>query len=110
MPTAAAIRTLLLIVIETKDILPPKLPNAFSPNGDGVNDIFYVRGGPFLTMNLRIFNGWGEVIFESSDPTFGWDGTYNGRPEVNGVYVYTVVATSVDGTEHDRSGKVTLIR
>ncbi|MFZ1692132.1 MAG: PKD domain-containing protein [Flavobacteriales bacterium] len=100
----------LLIVIETKDILPPKLPNAFSPNGDGVNDIFYVRGGPFLTMNLRIFNGWGEMIFETSDPTFGWDGTYEGKPEINGVYVYTVVATSVDGTEHDRSGKVTLIR
>ncbi|HRD52610.1 MAG TPA: gliding motility-associated C-terminal domain-containing protein [Flavobacteriales bacterium] len=100
----------LLILIETKEILPPKLPNAFSPNGDGVNDIFYVRGGPFLTMNLRIFNGWGEMIFETTDPTFGWDGTYNGKPEINGVYVYTVVATSVDGTEHDRSGKVTLIR
>ncbi|MBK9146810.1 MAG: gliding motility-associated C-terminal domain-containing protein [Flavobacteriales bacterium] len=100
----------LLIVIEEKDILPPKLPNAFSPNGDGVNDVFYVRGGPFLTMELRIYNGWGELIFETTDPAFGWDGTYNGKPEINGVYVYTVVATSVDGLEHDRSGKVTLIR
>jgi gliding motility-associated-like protein len=100
----------LLIIIEEKDILPPKLPNAFSPNGDGVNDIFYVRGGPFLTMELRIYNGWGEMIFETTDPAFGWDGTYDGKPEINGVYVYTVVATSVDGLEHDRSGRVTLIR
>jgi len=100
----------LLIIIEENDILPPKLPNAFSPNGDGVNDIFYVRGGPFLTMELRIYNGWGEMIFETTDPAFGWDGTYDGKPEINGVYVYTVVATSVDGLEHDRSGRVTLIR
>jgi len=103
-------RDSLLISITARDILPPKLPNAFSPNGDGVNDVFYVRGGPFETMDLKIYNGWGEVIFETTDPTFGWDGTYKGRPEMNGVYVFTVVAKSVDGREHDRSGKVTLMR
>src|SRR5690606_12910030 len=69
-----------------------------------------VRGGPFETMHLRIFNGWGEIIFETTDPEFGWDGTHDGKPEINGVYVYTVVATSTDGREHDRSGKVTLMR
>ena len=58
----------LLISIEVKDILPPKLPNAFSPNGDGVNDVFYVRGGPFETMHLRVYNGWGELIFETDGP------------------------------------------
>jgi gliding motility-associated-like protein len=100
----------LLISIGVKDILPPKLPNAFSPNGDGVNDVFYVRGGPFLTMELKIYNGWGELVFETTDPTAGWDGTYKGRPEINGVYVYSVVATSTDGKTHDRSGKVTIMR
>jgi gliding motility-associated-like protein len=103
-------RDSLLITIEMKDILPPKLPNAFSPNGDGVNDVFYVRGGPFETMELRIYNGWGEMIFETTDPTAGWDGTYNGKPEINGVYVYSVVATTTTGETHDRSGKVTLTR
>ncbi|MEZ4789735.1 MAG: PKD domain-containing protein [Flavobacteriales bacterium] len=103
-------RDSLLIKVEVKDILPPKLPNAFSPNGDGVNDVFYVRGGPFETMHLRVFNGWGELIFETEDPTFGWDGTHDGQPEINGVYVYSVVATTKDGTVHDRSGKISLIR
>jgi gliding motility-associated-like protein len=93
-----------------KDILPPKLPNAFSPNGDGVNDAFFVRGGPFETMELKVYNSWGEMIFETTDPLAGWDGTHDGKPEINGVYVYTVIAKSVDGIEHDRSGKVTLVR
>ena len=100
----------LLISITERDILPPKLPNAFSPNGDGVNDVFYVRGGPFETMHLKIYNGWGELIFETEDPLFGWDGTHDGTPEINGVYVYSVVATTTDGKGHDRSGKVTLMR
>ena len=99
-----------LISIKANKVVPPKLPDAFSPNGDGVNDIFYVRGGPFETIHLRIYNGWGEMVFETEDPEFGWDGTYKGKPEINGVYVYSVVATSVDGQEHDRAGKVTLIR
>ncbi|MCW5899815.1 MAG: gliding motility-associated C-terminal domain-containing protein [Flavobacteriales bacterium] len=100
----------LLIVIETKDILPPKLPNAFSPNGDGTNDVFIVRGGPFETIELKIYNGWGQLIFETNDPEFGWDGTHKGHPSINGVYVYSVVATTVDGELHDRTGKVTLVR
>ncbi|WKZ65678.1 MAG: gliding motility-associated C-terminal domain-containing protein [Flavobacteriales bacterium] len=103
-------RDSLLMSIAVKDILPPKLPNAFSPNGDGVNDVFYVRGGPFETIDLKIYNGWGELIFQTTDPTFGWDGTHDGRPEINGVYVYTVQATLVDGQQHERSGKVTLMR
>src|SRR5690606_28567154 len=100
----------LLVSIIEKDILAPKLPNAFSPNGDGVNDVFYVRGGPFETMELKIYNGWGELVFETTDPLFGWDGTHDGTPEINGVYVYSVIATTTDGLTHDRSGKVSLIR
>jgi gliding motility-associated-like protein len=103
-------RDSLLISIAVKDILPPKLPNAFSPNGDGVNDKFFVRGGPFETIDLKIYNGWGELIFQTTDPTFGWDGTHEGKHAINGVYVYSVVATTVDGLLHDRSGKVTLVR
>jgi gliding motility-associated-like protein len=103
-------RDSLLINIEVKDILPPKLPNAFSPNSDGVNDVFYVRGGPFKTIDPKIHNGWGELIFQTTDPEFGWDGTHDGKPEINGVYVYSVVATCIDGKDHDRSGKVTLVR
>ncbi|MBS1943787.1 MAG: gliding motility-associated C-terminal domain-containing protein, partial [Bacteroidetes bacterium] len=103
-------RDSILVSIKENKIVPPKMPDAFSPNGDGVNDIFYVRGGPFKTLHLQIYNGWGEKIFETEDPEFGWDGTYKGKPETNGVYVYSVTATSVDGQEYDRSGKVTLVR
>jgi gliding motility-associated-like protein len=100
----------LLISVGVNSILPPKLPNAFSPNGDGVNDAFFVRGGPFETIDLKIYNGWGQLIFETTDPNFGWDGKHRGAPAIAGVYVYSVVATTVDGKEHDRSGKVTLVR
>jgi gliding motility-associated-like protein len=103
-------RDSLLISVGVNSILPPKLPNAFSPNGDGVNDAFFVRGGPFETIDLKIYNGWGQLIFETTDPNFGWDGKHRGAPAIAGVYVYSVVATTVDGKEHDRSGKVTLVR
>ncbi|HEY0978025.1 MAG TPA: PKD domain-containing protein, partial [Flavobacteriales bacterium] len=100
----------MVVIIDFNAILPPKLPNAFSPNGDGVNDVFYVRGGPFAEMHLVIYNGWGEIIFETEDPEFGWDGKYKGVPEMNGVYTYTVRAKTINGDEHVRPGKVTLIR
>jgi gliding motility-associated-like protein len=100
----------MLVFIDTKDILPPKLPNAFTPNGDGTNDVFYVRGGPFETIDLKIYNGWGEVIFTTTDPEFGWDGMHEDKPAINGVYVYTIEATTTDGKSHSRTGKITLIR
>jgi gliding motility-associated-like protein len=103
-------RDSLLIAITVNDILPPKLPNAFSPNGDGMNDVFFVRGGPFGTIDLKVYNGWGELIFQTTDPSFGWDGTHDGKHAIAGVYVYTVIATTVDGLLHDRSGNVTLVR
>ncbi len=103
-------RDSMIVTIGFNEILPPKLPNAFSPNGDGKNDVFFVRGGPFEEMHLVIYNSWGEMIFESNDPQFGWDGTYKGQPEMNGVYTYTVRAKTITGEEHVRPGKVTLIR
>ncbi|MDB5191300.1 MAG: hypothetical protein JWQ96_863 [Segetibacter sp.] len=70
------------------------VPNTFSPNGDGSNDVFYVRGkGIYSVQYLRIFNRWGEVIFDKknltvNDPSSGWNGTINGRPSDPGVYTY----------------------
>lgn len=45
------------------------------------SDVFFVRGGPFETMHFRVYNGWGELLFETEDPEFGWDGTHDGKPE-----------------------------
>ncbi len=72
------------------------IPNTFSPNGDGANDVFYPRGnGLFMVKMLRIYNRWGEVVFERSnmnpnDASVGWDGTYKGQKLPPDVFVYTI--------------------
>jgi gliding motility-associated-like protein len=72
------------------------VPNTFSPNNDGVNDVFYVRGkGLDRVKSLRIFNRWGEVVYESmnfpvNNPVYGWDGKYKGNKPVADVYVYQI--------------------
>ncbi|MBK9147064.1 MAG: gliding motility-associated C-terminal domain-containing protein [Flavobacteriales bacterium] len=64
------------------------IPNTFTPNGDGVNDIFIPQGKSIATMVLRIFDRWGEQLFESDDPAVGWDGTYAGANVPDDVYVW----------------------
>jgi gliding motility-associated-like protein len=98
------------IIIKSNSILPPKLPNAFSPNNDGNNDVFLVRGGPFKSVEFRVYNVWGELIFETRDPNGGWDGKWNGVSQPLGVYVYTVTAVTIDDKTYSRSGDVTLIK
>lgn len=90
--------------------MPPQVPNAFSPNNDGENDILHVLGGPFDELEFIIYNNWGEVIFTSNDENIGWDGTFKGQEQPLGVYVYTVRAVTADGEEHLGNGDVTLIR
>lgn len=97
--------------------MPPHVPDAFTPNGDGTNDTFFPLGGPFTDMNFRIYNNWGEVIFESASQSLGWDGTYNkdclcggGVEQPLGVYVWTLEATTLEGSFFELSGDVTLLR
>lgn len=91
--------------------MPPDVPTGFSPgNGDGINDVLYVLGGPFKDLDFRIYNQWGQLIFESHDQAIGWDGTFNGVPQPLGVYVYVVGATTLDDVFSEVSGDVTLLR
>lgn len=90
--------------------LPPLVPTGFSPNGDLENDVLFVYGGPFETLSFKVYNNWGEVIFESNDQSIGWDGTYKGIEQPIGVYVWTVDATTSDGSEHELSGDTSLIK
>lgn len=90
--------------------LPPLMPNAFSPNGDGANDILFVTGGPFAEFELQIYNQWGELIYVSKDQNLGWDGMKDGVKQPMGVYVYTVIAVSLTGEKLIESGDVTLLR
>jgi gliding motility-associated-like protein len=96
--------------IET-DVYPlADIPTAFSPNGDGNNDILYVMGAGIELMDLRIYNRWGEQIFHSADQSKGWDGTYKGKPQEMEAYAYTLNITFIDGTTLQKRGNITLIR
>ncbi len=92
------------------------IPNTFSPNGDGVNDVFYIRGsGVFRIKMLRIFNRWGEVVFEGSninpnDASAGWNGTFKGKKLTPDVFVYTADVLCANDTILTYKGNVTLIQ
>ena len=82
----------------------------FSPNGDGSNDVLYVRGAAIETLSFKVYNRWGEKVFETNDITQGWDGNFKGKPQEIKAYAWTLDATFVDGTSVHRTGNVTLLR
>jgi gliding motility-associated-like protein len=86
------------------------VPNAFSPNGDGQNDKFRVHGNCFREFLLRIYDRWGEKVFESNSPGFAWDGTFRGQEMDPAVFVWYLEATFVDGTSVNKKGNVSLVR
>jgi gliding motility-associated-like protein len=86
------------------------VPNIFSPNGDGNNDIAFVRGVGVEYLNFVIFDRWGEKVFETNDINNGWDGTFRGQKMNNGVFVYYLQATFKNGEEVTKKGDITLIR
>ncbi len=98
------------VTIEGFLVLPPRLPNTFSPNDDGLNDVYFVRGGPFIELDFRVYDAWGSEIFKTTDQSVGWDGTEGGKQSPVGVYVYTVKATNLNGEQYDYSGRINLLR
>lgn len=90
------------------------VPNAFTPNGDGFNDVFAPTvSGTMITFTFNVFDRWGENIFTSTTPNDGWDGTYGGRDAQDGVYSWTLSykAVSDEGVKQERlMGSVTLLR
>jgi gliding motility-associated-like protein len=93
-----------------KTLPPIALPTAFSPNGDNNNDILHILGGPYETVEFKVYNGWGNLVFSTTDPKGGWDGTYQGQDQPIGVYVCTVSGITPDGKLLKLSGNITLIR
>ena len=87
------------------------VPNAFSPNGDGLNDVFRViPPGISSTVYFRIFDRYGQMVFETNQWLKGWDGTFNGKPAPQGVYVWTVKGVDRDKKTVEMKGTVTLVR
>lgn len=87
------------------------IPNAFTPNGDGINDRFGVEAQGIKTFNMKIFNRWGELVFESENIKDTWDGTFRGTKITStDVYVYKVRAMGKNDEEiPEQNGSVTLV-
>ena len=86
------------------------IPNAFSPNNDGANDVLLVYGNYITSIELRIFNRWGEEIFMTRDQNVGWDGTFEGQQLPPDVYGYYLKVTCPPQKEYFTKGNVTLLR
>ena len=87
------------------------VPNAFTPNGDGVNDLFEIFPRcPFIYFQLQVFNRWGERVFETNDITNGWNGSFRGVIQPPGIYVYHLYMTNESGETEQKKGSITLIR
>lgn len=86
------------------------MPNTFTPNGDGTNDLFGAYGSEIATLQLFVFDRWGELIFSSDSMDRRWDGTYKGRPAQVDTYVWKVDATELSGRQYKAVGHVNLVR
>ncbi len=86
------------------------MPNVFSPNNDGSNDILFPLGVGIKSIKWKVFNRWGELVFATEDFNIGWDGTFKGVAQSPGVYVYTMQVTFLNKTARNYKGSVTLIR
>ncbi len=88
------------------------VPNAFTPNGDDNNEVFFVKGpvNGYTDLNLMIFNRYGELVFQTNDISKGWDGTVNGNLQESEVFTFHLIVNCVDGGTVEKSGNITLIR
>ena len=106
------------IEIRIKKNIIIDIPNVFTPNGDGKNDIFYIKGkskGIKEVNTFKVFDRWGELVYEDShffinDPVNGWDGRFKGQRVNPGVYVYLVIVELIDNSQVKYSGDITVIR
>lgn len=88
------------------------VPNSFTPNYDGINDIFYPKGDNFSDLEMSIYNRWGQLIYHSNSP-IGWDGTYSDGSNYlapDGVYCYIIYYRDLDNMLQRKIGSVTLLR
>lgn len=86
------------------------IPSGFTPNGDGLNETWQVYGAVVREIHFMVFNQWGEKIFESNNQNLGWDGSYKGKAQPSGVYIYICKLKLADGTLVERKGTLNLLR
>ena len=100
------------ITVFVKDLICPDIviPTAFSPNGDGQNDLLVVKGGCIQTFDLVIFDRWGNKVFESINQANSWDGLYQGSIANSAVFAYILKATLMTGEDVLKKGNITLLK
>lgn len=103
--TDTARQTVQAIIVPLVDV-----PNAFTPNGDGVNDFVTVKGFGIQKMDWRIYNRWGRMLYRSGNTKQGWNGRYNEVLQPQEVYVYVLDVTFTDGTSYRKKGDITLLK
>ncbi|MCH8902514.1 MAG: gliding motility-associated C-terminal domain-containing protein, partial [Bacteroidetes bacterium] len=99
--------TISIIVIMNEVVF---IPEVFSPNNDGVNDILFVRGKGIDWIFFRIYDRWGELVFESNNIDDGWDGKYKGKNQPTGTYTFVLIGVAVNNEKVIEKGNITLIR
>lgn len=98
----------ILITVEFESTI--YIPNVFSPNGDGINDIFFVQGRNIESLSFLIFDRWGEKVFETNNIEEGWNGRYRGKELNAAVFIYSVKAFFKDGSRTTKTGDVTILK
>ncbi|MFZ4400458.1 MAG: gliding motility-associated C-terminal domain-containing protein [Bacteroidales bacterium] len=96
--------------IKVKGVSTFYVPNSFTPNGDGINDLFLIAYTHIEKFHIYIFSRWGNLLFETNDINVGWDGKYLGDYVSEGVYVYSIEAIGEDGVNYRKLGSVTVLR
>jgi gliding motility-associated-like protein len=86
------------------------VPTGFSPNDDGVNDIFTMSFENVTEFRMTIWSRWGEIVYETNNPNVVWDGTYKGKPLPQDVYPFVIIARGFHGTRLYRNGTITIVR
>lgn len=86
------------------------VPNAFTPNGDNLNDLLFVEGNTVEELYFAVYNRWGEKVFETNDQSVGWDGSYKGRELAADAFGYYLEARCFNGETFFKKGNVSLIR
>ena len=86
------------------------VPSAFSPNGDGINEVFYIRGSGLHDLEFRIYDRYGKLVFETDNLENGWDGNFNGTKQAKEVYTFYLKGICEDGGIIEKNGNITVIR
>jgi gliding motility-associated-like protein len=87
------------------------MPTGFTPNGDGLNDLFMIKYPfPVKQFDMVVYDRWGEKVFEANNMTIGWDGTWKGLPQPQGTYVWIINYTDMNNNAQQLKGSITLLR